>query len=94
MLTITEPAAEFLTRARDESDIPNDASLRIGAASDGDAPGITLGFVDEPLKGDAVGESHGLPVCVAPEVSAALDSAVLDVVSDDEGAHLVLVPEA
>ena len=93
MLTITETAVDFLAQAREQSDIPSDATLRIGTPSDGDIGGITLGFVEEPFAGDAVGEAHGLPVCVAPEISATLEDAVLDVMRDEEGPRLVLVQQ-
>jgi hypothetical protein len=44
------------------------------------------------LLGDAVGEAHGMPLCVAPEVSAALDHSAIDVVRDGDHMQLVVVP--
>lgn len=93
MLTLTRTAANLLAESRDRQGIPDDASLRVAAsaANDGDQPGITLGFVDQPFEGDQVGTVHGLPICVAPEVADALDEAAIDVESRDGNAHLVLV---
>lgn len=92
MLTLTRPAAEYLSRARQNSNIADDAVVRVASPLDGDSSGYSIGFVDEPILGDAVGEAHGVPLCVAPEVSEALDHLAIDVVSDDGGTHLVVVP--
>ena len=94
MLTVTRPAATMLIATRDHEGIPADASLRVApsASSDGDAPGITVGFVDAPLAGDEVGMVHGLSLCVAPEVADALSTAAIDIEERDGDTHLVLVP--
>lgn len=90
MLTITEPAADFLMRAREQSGAPSDAALRVGpSANDNDGP-LTLAFVPEPLTGDAVTDAFGLAVCVAPEINEAVDAATLDVVEEEGREHLVL----
>lgn len=91
MLTLTMPAAEYLTQARERSSAGDDATLRVAGPADSSA-GYSIGFVPEPLSGDAVGEAHGLPMCVAPEVSAALDHSAIDLVRDGAEARLVLVP--
>lgn len=94
MLTITRPAATMLIATHDQEGIPAEASLRVASStsSNGDAPGITVGFVDEPFDGDQVGTIHGLSLCVAPEVADALASAAIDIEHQDGEAHLVLVP--
>lgn len=97
MLTISEPAAQFLADARAERDMPSDATVRIatpddGMNPDGVNPGLTVGFVDAPFSGDVAFDAHGLAVCIAPEAVDLLDTAVLDVVEDHEGTQLVLVP--
>ncbi len=90
MVTITEPAAEFLLRTRERSGAPANASLRIGAPGyDGDAS-VVLEFVAAPLSGDAVTDAHGLVVCVAPELTEALDAATIDVVDRAGEEQLVL----
>lgn len=92
MLTITERAVQVLENARSESEIPDDAALRVSVAaqSDGDNPGLSLGFVDEPFGGDQVGEAHGMSVCVSSEIATQLDDVTLDVVERDGAAELVL----
>ncbi len=93
MLTLTRTAASLLAESRTRQGIPEDASLRVAAtvAQDGDQPGITLGFVEQPFQGDQVGTVHGMPICVAPEVAGALDDAAIDVEDRDGDPHLVLV---
>ena len=94
MLTLTPNAANVLTETKSRQGIPEDAALRVAAAptTDGEEPGITLGFVDAPMDGDQIGEAHGMSVCVAPEVAEALDGARIDVHQQDDEARLVLVP--
>ena len=93
MLTLTRPAANLLAEARERQGVPADASIRIASAvaQDGDQPGITLGFVDAPFDGDQIGTVHGIGICVAPEVAAALDDAAIDVEDRDGDKQLVLV---
>ena len=94
MLTVTRPAATMLIATKEQEGIPADASLRVAASatSNGDAPGITVGFVDQPFAGDEIGMVHGLSLCVAPEVADALATAAIDVEEHDGETHLVLVP--
>ena len=94
MLTLTRTAASLLAESRERQGIPDDASLRIAAtvAQDGDQPGITLGFVDQPFSGDQIGTVHGMPNCVAPEVADALDDVAIDVEDRNGDPRLVLVP--
>lgn len=93
MLTLTPSAAEALAQTRSQQGIPDDATLRVAAAptSNGEQPGITLGFVDQPMEGDQTGDAHGLPICVAPEVADALSDATIDTESAGEQTRLVLV---
>jgi Fe-S cluster assembly iron-binding protein IscA len=94
MLTLTPTAANALTETRSRQNIPDDASLRVASApaTDGQQGGITLGFVDEPMEGDQVGEAHGLTICVAPEVADHLDGAQIDLQQQGPDAQLVIVP--
>ena len=95
MLTLSQPAATILTDARSQQGIPDDALLRVAAATDGEQ-GISLGFVDMPMEGDHTASAHGLAYCVAPEVADALDAAKIDVQDPEAGStgetHLVIVP--
>lgn len=94
MLTITRPAATMLLATRDLEGITTEASLRVASSTsgNGDAPGITVGFVDEPYEGDQVGMIHGLSLCVAPEVADVLSSAAIDIEEENGETVLVLVP--
>jgi len=94
MLTLTPTAASVLTETKTRQGIPDDASLRVASAptTNGEQPGITLGFVDTPQEGDQIGEAHGLAVCVAPDVAEALDGAQIDVQQEGDDAQLVIVP--
>lgn len=94
MLTLSEPAAEVLTQTRSERGIPDDAMVRVSSvtSADGQEPGISLGFVDEPQAGDQTGTSHGVGLCVAPEVADALAEATIDVQGGSDDPQLVIVP--
>lgn len=94
MLTATKNAAELLTDIRARSEAPDDAMLRIATgsqAADGEDPTISLGFVDEPLASDEVGDAHGLGICVAAELAPQLRDAVLDIVEEQGQSRLVFV---
>lgn len=95
MLTLSHPAATLLTDVRSQQGMPDDALLRVAAATDGQE-GISLGFVDAPMEGDHTAEVHGLGLCVAPEVADALSAAKIDVQNADANsaapASLVIVP--
>lgn len=94
MLTLSPTAANALTETKTRQNIPDDASLRVASApaTDGPQGGITLGFVDEPMAGDQVGEAHGLTICVAPEIADDLDGAQIDLQQQGAEAQLVVVP--
>ncbi len=95
MLTLTQPAATMLSDVRSQQGIPDDALLRVAAATDGQQ-GISLGFVDQPFDGDQTSDAHGLGYCVAPEVADALDGAKIDIQDPDTdptaAPALVIVP--
>lgn len=93
MLTLSPSAAQALAQTRSQQGIPDDATLRVAAAqtNDGQEPGITLGFVDQPMEGDQTGDAHGLPICVAPEVADALTDATIDTDSQGGQTRLVLI---
>lgn len=93
MLTLTRTAASMLAEAHDRQGMSSDASVRVASTvtHNGDEPGITLGFVDQPFDGDQVGTVHGVAICVAPDVAAALDDAAIDVEDRDGDPYLVLV---
>lgn len=90
MLTLSPTAAAYIATAREQSGIPDDATLRIAPTDGAGADQIGLGFVDQPFDGDQVGDAHGLTYCVAPEIAPDLDAAKLDLT--DDGESLMLVP--
>ncbi|MFN3257279.1 MAG: hypothetical protein ACE37B_16480 [Ilumatobacter sp.] len=91
LLTLSENAATLLSESRSQQGIPDDAVLRVAPAA-GDDAGISLGFVERPLSGDHTATAYGLPLCVDPEVSEALDAAQIDVQTTDGSPSLVIVP--
>ncbi|MEP1125856.1 MAG: hypothetical protein ABJH68_18405 [Ilumatobacter sp.] len=91
---MTESAATLLTQSRKNQNIPDAACLRVAPAPDNPDGGLTLGFVEQPAPTDHTGESHGVPMCVADEVAAALDSAQIDVQQSGNDAQLVIVPSS
>ena len=92
MLTLSKSAADVLTTSRSERGLSDDAHLRVAPAEQEPDRGLSLSFVDEPIEGDHTGESHGVSLCVAPEVAEALDGTKIDVQTVDERPQLVIVP--
>ncbi len=94
MLQITQGAAALLTELRRGQDVPDDYGLRVYAeAADEGEVTISLGFADAPAKGDLVTEQEGLKVFVAPELTAPLEDAAIDVAQDNGASRLVFRPQ-
>jgi hypothetical protein len=92
MLQITDAAETALRRIRLESDVPQDATVRIGpiATADGVA-GIGFAFTDGPETGDQrISEVEDFQVYLAPELAGRLKEAALEVTADLEGITLQL----
>jgi iron-sulfur cluster assembly protein len=81
MLTITHDAATLLTSTRARMGAPEDYGVRLSIPEPdaGDATGLVLAFVPGPDPGDDVMEQQGIRAYVAPDASAELDDATLDV---------------
>jgi Fe-S cluster assembly iron-binding protein IscA len=91
MLTLSEAAATLLGEARARQGIPDDALLRVAAAS-GQEQGLRLGFVDQPQAGDQTGTAHGMKMCVAADVADDLEGTAIDVETIGDDTQLVIVP--
>ena len=80
MLQLTPNAASHIEQKRPRHDRfgdPCDHLLRL--TGQGCRPGsVRLAYVARARDGDHVGESHGIPVCVASDVVDLLDEMVLD----------------
>ena len=90
MLQLTTEAADLIREIRTEH-AAGDALLRVaprGAFNGGG--GLMLGFVPAADVADQVGESEGVPMCVAPELADALEDKVLDVTDAPDGKALIL----
>ena len=92
MLTLSQSAADVLSTSRDERGLSERAHLRVAPAEQEPDRGLSLSFVEQPMEGDQTGESHGVALCVAPEVAEALDGTKIDVQTVDERPQLVIVP--
>jgi len=92
MLSVTEEAREVLAKSLEASEAPENQSLRLERDGQGQ---FGLAF-DEEREGDQVVEhAEKAVLLVAPETSALLDGAVLDVVATPEGKRLTLrMPES
>ena len=92
MLTITREAAALLEQQRRAADAPDTFAVRLFAALPpaGGSPSLALAFVSEAEPGDQVTEQEGVTAFVAPEVTAALDDAVLDASPVDGDVELVI----
>ena len=94
MLQITHGAATLLSELRRGQDVPESAGLRV--FPDATEPGeitIGLGFTDDPIEGDQVTEQEGMRVFVAPELTAPLEDAAIDVSQENGSQRLVFRPQ-
>jgi Fe-S cluster assembly iron-binding protein IscA len=92
MLQMTDAAETALRRIRLESDVPQDATVRIGPISTGDGVvGIGFAFTDGPQTGDQkISVTDDFQVYLAPELAGRLQQAALEVTADMEGITLQL----
>ena len=92
MLKITDAAETALRRIRLETDVPQDATVRIGPISTDDGVvGIGFAFTDGPETGDQkISETEDFQVYLAPELAGRLKEAALEVTADMEGITLQL----
>jgi Fe-S cluster assembly iron-binding protein IscA len=90
MLQVTQPAAEVLSDVRSQQGVPDHFGVRVFAGQTNDGQqAIGLGFAETPADGDAVAESEGVTLYVAPELAEPLEEAVIDVESQPDGDTLV-----
>jgi len=89
MISVTENAAEYITKAKEEAG-GSEPHLRISAA-DGGCSGhrYNMGF-DNESDGDTIFDSNGVTVVVDEESMALLDGLEIDYVTSFEGSSFVL----
>jgi Fe-S cluster assembly iron-binding protein IscA len=95
MLEITSEATGVVQALRTQRGLPDGCGLRMYANTDDGSNSqraVRLGFVEEPIPGDAVAEQDGERIFVAPEVADMLDGRVLDADEIDGETKLVLHP--
>ena len=90
MLTITHEAAVLLEQQRHAAEAPDSFGVRLASPPGGGSPSVALAFVPEAKPGDQVTEQEGVTAFVAPEVTDALDDAVLDASPVDGDIELVI----
>lgn len=90
MLQVTNSAATVLADVKTQQGVPDHFGIRVFAGQTNDGQqAIGLGFAETPADGDAVTESEGVTLFVAPELAEPLEEAVIDVESQPEGEALV-----
>jgi Fe-S cluster assembly iron-binding protein IscA len=89
MLQLTTEAADLIRGLRAERGA-GDALLRVSSRGASDGSDLTLGFVPAADVGDQVGESEGVPMCVASDLADELDDKVLDVTDAPDGKALIV----
>ncbi len=85
MLQLTTEAADLLREVRAENSGADTDLLRVSPQQSEEGVGLRIGFVANAVDGDAVGESEGVPLCVAAELVEALDDQVIDVTDSPAG---------
>lgn len=87
MLSVTEQAADVLTKTLEANEIPDGQGLRLARNQSGEF-GLA---VDERREGDQIVSANDRELLfVESEISDALDGAVLDVTEAPDGARLAL----
>ena len=93
MLEMTSRAATLLSDLRRESEIPNEAGVRVYSdKNDEGQPTVAIAFAADPMPGDEIAETGGIRLFVSPEVAEPLSEAVIDVTGDDGASQLVFRP--
>ena len=91
MLTLSESAVEAVDRLLHSPEIPDDAGLRIRAASESQ---LTIELAPEPAPGDQVIEDGGARVFVDSEAAPMLDNAELNARMEGDQVAFGLTPTA
>jgi Fe-S cluster assembly iron-binding protein IscA len=89
MLGLSADAASFVRGLREQNG-KEDHLLRIASGTGADSENLRVALVPSAEPGDDVGESQGVAVCVASELSADLDDKLLDVTDTGSQRSLVL----
>ncbi len=91
MLELSAAAASII-RELASTIAPDDALVRISPSQHGGKIDWQVAFVQVAAPDDRVWQTRGMTLCVAPEVSRALASQLLDVTQRPEGRRLILRP--
>lgn len=94
MLTITSNAAEVVSNVRQEQGVPDDFGIRVYPAQSAEGASVQLAFAKEPAAGDAVGDSEGVRIFVAPELTEPLSGSVIDVENRPDGRTGLILKES
>jgi len=93
MLEMTPRAATLLSDLRRESEIPNEAGVRVYSEKNEEGqPTVAIAFAADPMPGDEIAETDGIRLFVSREVAEPLSEAVIDVTGDDGASQLVFRP--
>ena len=84
MLTLTENATTLIKNLADQTDVAENAGLRISAGED--AAQLSVDLTPAPEPNDEVIESEGARVFLEEAAALALEDKVLDAHMDDSGA--------
>lgn len=86
MLSITSNAAQVVSSIRQEQGVPDGFGLRVYAQQGTEGTAVQLAFTKEPSEGDQIGDSEGVKLFVAPELTEPLSDSVIDVEKTPDGA--------
>jgi Fe-S cluster assembly iron-binding protein IscA len=90
MLQVTNNAASAFRAFLDRPDVPGTA-IRIMPSTQGDGQvGITMEAVEQTSPEDALTDSEGVEVVVAPELARSLSESVLDVRETERGGEFFI----
>lgn len=89
MLSVTETAADMITRLTTGADLP-EGGLRI--AEEGSTPGLHMSVVPRPAADDVVVLQHHVAVFLDPVAADRLTSDTLDARDSEAGAAFFLEP--
>ena len=95
MLALTHDAATIIRSIVEQSEVPDEAGLRIAARQlEGDEAALELSIAEEPQSTDEVVEQEGAQVFLEPLAAEALSDKVLDAAVEEGGVRFTLAPQA
>lgn len=91
MLSLTSSAADAVNEICEERGLPTDVGVRVYTTTQTNGRSeVQMAFAPEPQAGDAVTETEGRKLFLAPDIAGPLADAVIDALETPQGKQLIL----